>query len=146
MAVNTNKRTAIKHIRDGIKSKYRKDSCCAVCGAVDELELHHYVTVSQLLKQYSAERGIPIGTDEEVLAMRDQFYAAHWHELVEYTVTLCNAHHKKLHDIYGPEPLMSTASKQEHWVATQHEKLKNKKEGITTTKTGSLFSSVRIKQ
>lgn len=146
MAVNTNKRTAIKHIRDGIKSQYRKDSCCAICGTENELELHHYVTVGQLLKQYSTERGIPIGTDEQVLAMRDQFYKDHWYELVEYTVTLCNAHHKRLHDIYGPEPLMSTASKQEAWVKIQHEKFNKKGEPASTTKSTSLFSSVRIKK
>lgn len=144
MATNTNKRTAIKHVRDGIKSQYKKASNCAICGTVDELELHHYVSVSQLLKQYSSERGIPIGTDEQVLAMRDMFYKDHWHELVEYTVTLCNTHHKKLHDIYGPEPLMTTAAKQEQWVLSQHNKFKNKKEGIVSPKKASLFSSVKV--
>lgn len=120
MAKNTgaagNKRVATKHIRDGIKSNYKKACECAICGTDQDLELHHYHTVSLLLKQYSKERGIPIDTDEEVLAMRDQFYQVHWDELVECTVTLCNTHHKLLHKIYGREPSLSTAIKQEHWV------------------------------
>lgn len=118
MAKNTggNKRVATKHIRDGIKSNYNKDCKCAICGTEEDLEFHHYTTVSILLKQYAKERNIPIDTDEAVLAMRDQFYKDHWHELVDYAVTLCAEHHKQLHRTYGREPSLSTASKQENWV------------------------------
>lgn len=119
MATNTNKRVATKHIRDGIKSNYSKKDHCEVCGVDHDLELHHYHTVSLLLKQYAKENGIPISTDEQVLAMRDDFYKAHWHELVDDTVTLCNAHHVKLHQIYSQEPALSTASKQRRWVEIQ---------------------------
>lgn len=143
MAANTNKRVAVKHIRDGIKSNYRKDSCCAICEGTEELELHHYTSVSLLLKQYASQRGIPIGTDEQVLAMRDQFYKDHWQELVEYTVTLCNTHHKLLHKLYGPEPELHTAPKQENWVKTQHEKFKTKGTSPAAPKVGR-FSSLKV--
>lgn len=123
MAVNTNKRVATKHIRDGIKSNYKKDTECAVCGTSHELELHHYHTVSILLKNYSAANNIDISTDEAVLAMRDEFYKFHWNELVEDTVTLCNTHHKQLHAIYGREPELSTAPKQRNWVIRLKERL-----------------------
>lgn len=127
MAKNTgNKRVAVKHIRDGIKSNYKKDCECAVCGTDQDLELHHYTTVSLLLKRYCTENDIPISTDEEVLAMRDDFYQAHWYELVDYTVTLCNSHHKMLHKIYGREPSLSTAQKQESWVSRMKAKLEGK--------------------
>lgn len=119
MARNTNKRVATKHIRDGIKSNYSKKECCEICGTKDDLELHHYHTVSLLLKNYAAENGIPISTDDEVLAMRDDFYQVFWHELVEDTVTLCNTHHVRLHKIYTQEPTLASAPKQRNWVAAQ---------------------------
>ncbi|AUG85221.1 hypothetical protein AG74_17 [Vibrio phage AG74] len=122
MATNTNKRVATKHIRDGIKSNYSKKDYCEICGTEHDLELHHYHTVSLLLKQYAKENGIPISTDEQVLAMRDDFYKAHWHELVDDTVTLCNSHHVKLHQIYSQEPDLSTASKQRRWVKIQRDR------------------------
>lgn len=122
MAANTNKRVATKHVRDGIKANYRKDCKCAICSTDVELELHHYTTVSLLLKQYAQEKGIPISTDEEVLAMRDAFYKVHWYELVDFTVTLCAEHHKLLHKVYGTSPLLITAKKQERWVELQRNK------------------------
>lgn len=123
MAANKNKRVATKHIRDGIKSNYKKKDFCEVCGTEDNLELHHYHTVSLLLKNYAKENGIAISTDEEVLAMRDEFYKVYWHELVEDTVTLCNTHHVKLHKVYSQEPALHTAKAQRRWVTIQHGKL-----------------------
>lgn len=122
MASNTNKRVATKHIRDGIKSNYSKKDYCEICGCEDNLELHHYNTVSLLLKNYAKENGIPISTDDEVLAMRDDFYKKYWHELVDDTVTLCNNHHVRLHQIYSQEPDLSTADKQRRWVIRQGDK------------------------
>lgn len=134
MAKNTgNKRTAIRHIRDGIKSNYNKDCKCAVCDTEEDLELHHYHTVSLILKAYVAKHNIPIETDEQVLAMRDEFYQAHWYELVEDAVTLCNSHHKALHKTYGKEPSLSTAEKQKTWVTRFRDKLRGKDSSSTTT-------------
>lgn len=122
MASNTNKRVATKHIRDGIKSNYSKKDYCEICGVEHDLELHHYNTVSLLLKKYATENGIPISTDKEVLAMRDDFYKLFWHELVDDTVTLCNKHHVRLHQIYSQEPALSTVEKQRRWVEKQRDK------------------------
>lgn len=127
MAVNKNKRVATKHIRDGIKSNYSKKDHCEICGVGEDLELHHYHTVSLLLKHYAKENGIPISTDQEVLAMRDGFYKKYWHELVEDTVTLCNHHHVKLHKIYSQEPALHTTDKQRKWVSSQAAKFAGKK-------------------
>ena len=120
--MSQNKRVATKHIRDGIKSNYCKDTKCAICDAEEELELHHYTTVSLLLQKYANERDIALETDEQVLAMRDAFYEVHWKELVTDTVTLCNMHHKVLHKTYGKAPLLHTALKQPLWVEKQREK------------------------
>lgn len=122
MAANTKKRVAVKHIRDGIKSNYKKDCKCAICSTDEKLELHHYTTVSILFKNYVEEHNIPVDTDEEVRAMRDDFYKMYWYELVDYTVTLCEAHHRQLHSIYGREPPLHTAKKQERWVEKQRDK------------------------
>lgn len=116
MAKNTNKRTATKHIRDGIKSQYVKGSCCEICGTEEDLELHHYHTVSLLLDKYCASNGITLKTDQDALDMREDFYAAHRHELVDDMATLCNKHHVQLHSIYGKQPALSTVAKQRNWV------------------------------
>lgn len=122
MASN-NKRVATKHIRDGIKAKYKKESCCSICGTEDSLELHHYSTVSLLLKDYANTHGIPIGTDDEVLAMRDKFYEIYSKELIEDTVTLCAKHHALLHKTYGKAPPLHTAKKQAAWVLKRRDAL-----------------------
>ncbi len=127
MAANTNKRVATKHIRDGIKANYKKDCKCAICSTDQELEFHHYTTVSLLLKKYAQENSIPISTDEEVIAMRDTFYKQYWHELVDFAVTLCATHHKLLHKIYGVTPVLTSAQKQERWVEIQREKFEKRK-------------------
>lgn len=132
--LSKNKRVATKHIRDGIKSNYCKDSECAICGTEKDLELHHYTTVSLLLQKYAGERGIALDTDEEVLAMRDEFYEVHWKELVDDTVTLCSTHHKLLHKIYGKAPLLHTASKQPLWVLKQKEKFLESPKSTTKKK------------
>ena len=122
MASN-NKRVATKHIRDGIKAKYKKLSFCEICGTDDLLELHHYSTVSLLLKDYAERNSIPISTDEEVLAMRDDFYKIHSKELIEDTVTLCKEHHALLHTTYGSAPPLHTAVKQPGWVTRKRDAL-----------------------
>lgn len=125
MAKNTGnglKRDPVKYIRDGIKSNYKKESACEICDSGEDLELHHYHSVSFVLEKYAKELGLSLSTKEEVLAMRDEFYKIHWRELVEDTVTLCNHHHTALHKVYGQKPLLHTASKQRNWVGKQYDK------------------------
>ena len=59
---------------------------------------------------------------EEVLEFRDEFIQEHTAELYEHTVTLCHEHHLKLHSIYGKDPSLATAKKQEKWVEIQRSK------------------------
>jgi hypothetical protein len=140
VAANTgNKRVAVKHCRDGIKSNYKKGDECEICSTPENLELHHYTTFSLLLKQYASAGNVPIDTDENVLLMRDAFYEAHWKELVEDTVTLCNTHHKALHAIYGREPPLPTSEKQRRWVIRKHAGWNSVKVTKTRTKFGDLI-------
>lgn len=138
MATNTKyKRSAIALMRDGIKANYKKDSCCAICDVDHELELHHYNTVSLLVKNFAKEFQLDFNDEDIVLSNRTAFYDKYWHELVEDTVTLCAEHHKLLHNIYTKEPPLHTASKQKNWVAVQRNKLQNPKEKkITSKKSG----------
>lgn len=123
MATNTGlKRDPVKYIRDGIKSNYKRKDYCEVCDATENIELHHYHTVSFILENYAKDKGLSLSTKDSVLAMRDDFYKAHWHELVEDTVSLCNHHHTLLHKIYGQKPLLYTADKQRIWVKKQYDK------------------------
>lgn len=127
MAKNTGlKRDAVKYIRDGIKSQYKKKDCCEICGTTEDIELHHYHTVAFVLERYTKEKGLDLSNVDKILAMREEFYKDKWYELVEDTVSLCNTHHVLLHKIYGQKPLLHTASKQKKWV----EKMHNKANGI----------------
>lgn len=125
MASNTNtlKRLEVKYVRDGIKSRYPKRSECAICGTTNDLELHHYSTVNLLWEKWKADNGVTIEDAAHIMLVREDFYTAHAKELLVDVVTLCNTHHKKLHAIYGKEPLLTTAPKQIRWVQIQKEKL-----------------------
>lgn len=119
------KRDAISLVRDGIKSQYHRASCCAICDTEEDLELHHYHTVSLLVKNYAKEMQLDFNDEETVLSNRTALYDKYWHELVEDTVTLCNMHHQKLHKVYTKEPPLFSASKQKTWVQLQRDKLTN---------------------
>ena len=131
MASNTNKRVAVKHIRDGIKSQYPKGTKCEVCGTESDLEYHHYATLSIVFQEYCNTNNIDVKTDEQVIAMRDKFYEDNWDAVVTDGVTLCNTHHKALHKLYGKQPPLNTAKKQKHWVHRMFEKSTN---GLTEGK------------
>ncbi len=125
---------------DGIKAQYPKGNTCEICGTEHDLEYHHYATLSIVFKNYCDEHNIPVGTDEQVIAMRDKFYEDNWEAVVTDGVTLCNTHHKALHKLYGKQPALNTSKKQKHWVRRMFEK-SNK--GLTEgrdTQSSSRFS------
>jgi len=117
------KRDPIKHIRDLAKSKYPAKVTCAICYSVENLQLHHYNTLTLLLRKYSETNSVDISTDEAVLDMRGSFIAAHHKELFEDVVCLCKTcHNDKLHKIYGKVPSLGTAKKQPNWVKKMRDK------------------------
>lgn len=126
MATNTNVkgRGFVKRIRDGVKTNYVKAECCDICGSTNDLELHHFYSVSQMAEKWLKSKGIVITTDEDSLKYRDEFIEKHWDKLVNQCATLCNADHKKLHRIYGAKPALATGPKQGRWVSKQKEKHK----------------------
>ncbi len=133
MASNTNNRLAIKWVRDRAKSAYEKKDECFICETTKDLELHHLVSLTKLLERWAEKHGYDISTDAGILAVREEFIAAHPKEIFEWVYTLCNFHHVKLHGIYGKMPAQNSAPKQEKWLQTQ----KDKFNGVQTNSSGS---------
>ena len=61
------------------------------------------------LKEKSKERPAHY-TDEYIVIWRDEFIEDNWAELYDHTVTICHAHHRELHKIYGRNPGLGTAT------------------------------------
>ena len=113
------KRDLVKYVRDRAKSRYKKGIECYICGETSNLDFHHFSSLSPLLYGLvKKHKKVP----EEVLEFRDEFIQEHTAELYEHTVTLCHEHHLKLHSIYGKDPSLATAKKQEKWVEIQRSK------------------------
>jgi hypothetical protein len=118
-----NKRLPVKWIRDLNKRKYNKGSECALCGTYSELQFHHFYSITLLFEKWLKTNKISVTTDDDVLAIRDQFSAEHTKEMFDETVTLCKTHHAKLHQVYGITPALTTVDKQKCWINTQAKKL-----------------------
>lgn len=113
------KRDLVKYVRDKAKSKYEKGTECEICGEIDDLDFHHYYGLSLLLRKWMTKNKLEGG---DILEFRDRFISEHLEELYKHTVTLCHAHHLKLHSIYGKDPGLGTAKKQARWVGIQRDK------------------------
>lgn len=117
------KRLEVKYIRDGAKALYKKDSECYICGTSNELQLHHFYTVTLLWEKWKKEKGITIDSVDDIMSVRDQFVMDHHKEMYEDVVTLCKTHHMdRLHKIYGKTPSLFTAKKQKLWCDKRREK------------------------
>lgn len=116
------KRYFIKYVRDGAKSKYPKGTECRICGVTEDLDFHHFSTLSVLANKWVKDRGLNIKTADDAMKWRDVFIEEHPYELYDDAVTLCKTHHEKLHSIYGGNPRLVTAKKQARWVERQREK------------------------
>jgi hypothetical protein len=119
---NDLKRYEVKYIRDGIKSRYKKGTECEICGSTDKLDFHHWYSLAELYNKWARVNKIKVTSAEQIFEIRERFYAEYEYELLEAASTLCHAHHEKLHGIYGRNPSLATAKKQEKWIAIQKEK------------------------
>lgn len=123
MAKNTgNKRIPVKHVRDKAKAAYEKQDHCYICGSEEELELHHFHSITILLENWARVMRYDISTDDGILAVRDEFIAEHRTELYELVRTLCNKHHVNLHKIFGKAPNPNSVERQANWVNIQRDK------------------------
>lgn len=140
MAKNTNKRIAVKWIRDKAKAAYQKQNNCCICDTTEDLELHHVYSITRLLEQWAKQNNFDISTDEGVLAVRDQFIDEHHHELYDLVYTLCNKHHVALHSVYGKAPPFGSEMKQKRWIELQQQKQSSGDREIPKSSYGSFFS------
>ena len=118
----TLKRDLVKYVRDKAKSKYNKDTHCYICGSAENLDFHHFYGLTELLEWWMKQNNITIETEEEILALREQFIKECEDKVYNHAVTLCHMHHLRLHQIYGKRPKLVTAQKQEKWVEIQKNK------------------------
>lgn len=116
------KRDIVKYIRDKAKSQYKKGDACQICGIREELDFHHYCSVSEMVSAWISKNKLKITTADEIMFHRDKFIEEHYDQMYNQTVTLCHKHHLKLHTIYGRNPKLVTAPKQARWVQKQREK------------------------
>lgn len=141
MAANTsNNRIPVKWVRDRAKAAYTKEASCCICGSTEELELHHFNSITLLLEKWAATKQYDISSDDGILAVRDEFIEEHRDELYNQVRTLCNKHHVSLHRIFGKAPPLHSTLKQSNWVNIQKDKFEGKVP--TSSKVvGSFFSA-----
>jgi len=121
------KRDEVKYIRDISKSAYKKESECYICGATEELDFHHFSSMTHLWNAWKRKNKIIIRNVEDILMHREDFRDDHHTEIYEDTITLCRLHHReRLHKVYGKVPALATSEKQKRWVEKQKIKLSNK--------------------
>ena len=114
------KRDEIKYVRDLAKSTYKKGNECYICGATENLQFHHFYSMTKLLEAWKKKERIIITSVEDILQHRERFKEVHHDELYNQTVTLCKFHHMdKLHKVYGKVPCLKTAMKQKRWCESQ---------------------------
>ena len=140
MAANTNKRIAVKWIRDRAKSAYEKQDHCYICNTQAELELHHTHSITTLVNTWAAKMSYDISTDDGILAVRDEFIDQHRSELYDQVYTLCNRHHVQLHGVYGKTPMTGSETKQVRWIELQRDKIAGGGQPIPKVSSGSFFS------
>ena len=126
------KRDEIKYIRDISKAAYTKEATCYICGTTEELQFHHFYSMTPLWEKWKKDNNIVITSVEDILDYREHFKAFHSNEIYNETVTLCKFHHmEKLHKVYGKVPALHTAEKQKRWCDKQKEKIALKRTTIT---------------
>jgi len=117
------KRDEIKYIRDLAKKSYNRDTECRICLSSEDLQFHHFYSLTLLWNKWKKQNKIIINTVDDILEHREVFKEEFNKELYEDTVTLCKHHHMGvLHKIYGKIPPLGTAKKQKRWVEKQRDK------------------------
>lgn len=116
------KRDLVKYVRDRAKSAYKKGESCDICGSTEELDFHHFCSISEMLHKWIEKNKLKITTVDDIMEHRDRFIEEHYDQMYNQTVTLCHTHHLKLHSIYGRNPKLVTAPKQARWVQRQRDK------------------------
>lgn len=130
MDMNGLKRDELKYVRDISKSAYKKEDNCYICRKEEDLDFHHFTSMSALWAKWKKDNKIIIKSVDDILEQREVFKEKFHNEIYNKTVTLCRiCHRERLHKIYGKCPALSTADKQERWVEKQRIKSQEKLSG-----------------
>lgn len=120
------RRDEVKYIRDLAKKSYKKGNECYICLTTENLQFHHFYSISLLWNKWKIQNDVKIDTLEDIIKYREVFKEVHHRELYEETITLCKFHHMdRLHKVYGRTPALSTAEKQKRWCEIQKSKNNN---------------------
>lgn len=109
-------RLPVKWIRDFNKRKYSRGDTCEICGTNENVEFHHFYSLTLLYEKWVAENNIDISN---IQSMREEFTNTFRKELFDETVNICKQHHANLHKIYGVTPALFTVEKQKNWIKIQ---------------------------
>ena len=121
------KRDEIKYVRDLSKSAYKKANACYICNIDEELQFHHFYSMTLLWTKWKKDESITINSVEDILEQREVFKEKFHDEIYNKTITLCKFHHMdRLHKVYGKVPALSTAEKQQRWCEKQKIKFEDK--------------------
>ena len=125
-------RDEIKYVRDGAKAAYEKDTHCFICHTAEELQFHHFYSMTLLWNKWKMANNISIADAADIFNVRDDFITEYHDHIYGDTVTLCKFHHmERLHKIYGKVPALYTAQKQKRWCEKQRIKFEEKQNGNT---------------
>ena len=129
------KRDEIKYVRDLAKSSYQKDKECFICDKTEDLQFHHFYSMTLLWEKWKRAQGIVINSVDDIKVERENFKGYHYKEIYSETITLCKFHHMdRLHKIYGKVPALGTAEKQKRWCEKQRIKHQEKMNGNSIKK------------
>lgn len=118
------KRELVKYIRDYIKKDYKLRDCCYICGETNKLELHHLYSVSELFNLWCTKNKIRnIDTEDQIKQLRVVFSQDCAEQLSNDNLfTLCDVHHKRLHNLYGQTYSNHIVPKIKNWIELQKAK------------------------
>lgn len=122
------KRLSVKYIRDYIKKDYKVKDKCYICNSIENLELHHLYSLSELFNNWCDKNKINTDTItvDSIKQLREIFYKEEEEKLNNNNLyTLCKMHHERLHNIYGQRYSNFLASKVYNWLNIQKEKYGN---------------------
>lgn len=114
----------VKIVREYIKKDYKARDCCYVCGSTEKLELHHLYSLSETWNKWLDSKNIRhLESNEQVMELRVDFAKECAEPLSnKHLITLCDIHHKQLHNIYGQRYSNHLAPKIQKWLDIQREK------------------------
>jgi len=66
-------RDPIKYVRDRAKARYKKGAQCEICGTTENLDFHHYYTMTPLFNKWCKMKGYAVKVVDDILKIRDEF-------------------------------------------------------------------------